>query len=270
MIILDKTRNAGDMDQTIQVRIHGDKTVPTLIYLPGLHGNWTLVGSFRQALAGRVRFVEMTYPPTLTWSLVDYAHSVESILANHGITHGWLLAESFSSQVVWAMLARARFKAEGLILAGGFVRHPAQWGARLAERVAADIPFALLTSILFGYAKVARIRFRHSPETIAGIQEFIARLTEEERRAARHRLHLVAQNDPREIARQALVPVYALTGVLDPVVLWPWVRSWLKKNCPALKDYRIFWWADHNVLGTAPQAAADQVVRWVTNERKMP
>jgi len=254
------------MDERIQIRIHGDQKLPTLIYLPGLHGNWALVGSFRHALAGRVRFAEITYPPTLTWSLEDYADSVESGLADQGITRGWLLGESFSSQVVWTMIERGNFTAEGLILAGGFVRHPARWGARLAERVAADISFGFLTRILFGYAKVARIRFRHSPEAIAGIREFIARLTEAERQAAKHRLHLVAQNDPRQIARRVAVPVFALTGVLDPVVPWPWVRGWLKKNCRNLKDYRIFWGADHNVLGTAPQAAADQVVRWMAGE----
>ena len=61
-----------------QLRIHGDASLPTLIYLPGLHGDWTLVGGFREAVDGRVRFVEMTYPRTLTWSLDDYAAAIEA------------------------------------------------------------------------------------------------------------------------------------------------------------------------------------------------
>src|SRR5947209_4789033 len=89
------------MDEPLQIRIHGDAPLPTLVYLPGLHGDWTLVSSFRAAVAGRVRFVEFTYPRTLTWSLDDYAAAVEVALLNHGVQQGWLLAESFSSQVPW-------------------------------------------------------------------------------------------------------------------------------------------------------------------------
>ena len=109
--------------EKLELRIHGDKSLPTLIYLPGLHGDWTLVGSFRSALRGRVRFVEVAYPRTLTWSLEDYAAGVETALAGQAIHRGWLLGESFSSQVVWPVLARSRFQVEGVVLAGGFVRH---------------------------------------------------------------------------------------------------------------------------------------------------
>ena len=160
----------------------------------------------------------------MTWSLDDYAAAVESELAERGITHGWLLGESFSSQVVWAIAARNTFRIDGIILAGGFVRHPLRWGVRLAERIAGGIPLALMTRILFSYAKVARFRYRHAPETLANISEFIARRTEPDRQAATHRLRLIAQNDPRDIARQARVPVYALAGLADPIVPWLPVR----------------------------------------------
>src|SRR5437870_12593318 len=112
------------MTEQLQIRIHSDASLPTLIYLPGLHGDWTLVTSFRLAIADRVRFVEFTYPRTLTWSLEDYAAAVEGELLANGIKSGWLLGESFSSIVAWAMIARNaagenRFDIEGLILANG-------------------------------------------------------------------------------------------------------------------------------------------------------
>jgi len=252
------------MPDEVQMRIHGADSLPTLIYLPGLHGNWTLIGGFRDALAGRVRFVETTYPPTLKWSLEDYAAEVEAALAGHGIAEGWLLAESFSSQIAWPIIRRKRFQVNGLILAGGFVQHPMRWGVRLAERLCGDISFAMIARILFGYAKVSRWRFRHSPETYRAIQDFIAHLTEAERQAAKHRLRLVVQNDACAIASQVSLPVYGLTGVFDPVVPWYWVRRWLKKNCRALREYKIIWHADHNVLGTGAKAAADQIVHWIS------
>src|SRR5678815_2708238 len=77
----------------IQLRVHGNSTLPTIIHLPGLHGDWTLLGPFRAALGGRVRFVESTYPRRLDWSLDDYAGAIEAALLEHGITSGWILGE---------------------------------------------------------------------------------------------------------------------------------------------------------------------------------
>lgn len=252
------------MPEQLQLRIFGDASQPTLIYLPGLHGDWTLISSFRRALRNRVRFVEITYPRTLTWSLEDYAAGVESGLRQHDITGGWLLGESFSSQVVWPMVARKQFQIAGIILAGGFVRHPIRAGVRFAERIAHSIPLTLLIRIMFGYAKIARFRYRHSPETLAGIQEFIERRTELDRQAAVHRLRLIAQNDPGAIVRNVNVPLFALTGLIDPIVPWFFVRRWFRKHCTVLREYRIIYHADHNVLSTAANASADQVVRWMT------
>jgi pimeloyl-ACP methyl ester carboxylesterase len=251
------------MDHTIQLHIHGDTALPTLIYLPGLHGDWTLVGGFRHALGGKVRFVEITYPRTLTWSLDDYAAAVETALANNGVTTGWLLGESFSSQVVWAMVARGKFAAQGVILAGGFVKYPMRRAVWLMEKITDRISTAALVWIIFGYAKMARFRYRRSPQTLAVIDKFIARRTELDRRAAQHRLHLVAENDPRPIACHVGLPVFGLTGLFDPIVPWPRVRRWLKKNCPALRDYKVILRADHNVLATASTESARQVLRWI-------
>lgn len=71
------------MSESLRIRIHGDAASPTLVYLPGLHGDWLLVTRFRLAVAGRVRFVEFTYPHTVTWSLADFAAAV---------VLGWLAA----------------------------------------------------------------------------------------------------------------------------------------------------------------------------------
>ncbi len=251
------------MEETLQLRIHGEASLPTLIYLPGLHGDWTLISGFRHAISGKVRLAEFTYPRTLTWSLDDYAAAVEAALAQNGISDGWLLGESFSSQVVWTMVTRGNFRAQGVILAGGFVKYPMRRAIRLAERITDRISTAFLVWIIFSYAKVARFRYRRSPQTLACLDEFVSRRTELDRRAAQHRLHLVAQNDPRPIVRQTGLPVFGLSGFLDPIVPWPLVRRWLRKNCPALCDYRVIRNADHNVLSTAPGEASKQILNWM-------
>src|SRR5260370_19887734 len=123
----------------------GDRGGLTLVYLSGLHGDWTLVGRFRRALRDDVRFVEVTYPRTLTWTLEDHAAAVEAALAEAGIARAWVLAESFSSQVLLHMADRKRFDIERIILAGGLVRHPLCWGVPLSERIAGAISLRLCT-----------------------------------------------------------------------------------------------------------------------------
>jgi hypothetical protein len=181
------------MEDTVQLRIYGEPSLPTLIYFPGLHGDWTLVGAFRQAVAGHVRFVEMTYPRSLDWSLDDYAAAIESALRQNEIADGWLLGESFGSQPLWAIIARGKFQATGIILAGGFVKHPMRWAVRLAEKLAGQVSLQLLVKVIFGYAKIARFRFRKSPEILERINEFVVRRTELDKQAATHRLHLIPE-----------------------------------------------------------------------------
>jgi pimeloyl-ACP methyl ester carboxylesterase len=251
------------MEEQLQLRVQGEASQPTLIYLPGLHGDWTLIPSFKRALGNRARFVDITYPRTLTWSLDDYAANLETALAKQGITRGWILAESFGSQILWPMVERGKFQIEGIILAGGFVKHPIRAGVRFAEKCGRGIPLRWLIWIMFTYAKIARYRYRHSPETRASIQEFIARRTELDRQAAIHRLRLIAASDFRDIAKSTKIPVFAITGAMDPIVPWFSVRSWLRRNCLTLREYKIIWRADHNVLSTAARASADQVVQWM-------
>jgi pimeloyl-ACP methyl ester carboxylesterase len=249
--------------ETLQLRSHPSASSTTLIYLPGLHGDWTLIGRFRRALAGRVRFVEITYPRTLDWSLEEYASAIGQKLNAEGIASGWLLGESFGSQILWPLLASGKLHVNGVILAGGFVRHPAIWGVRMAQHFARGVSLTLLTRILFGYARVARARYQGVPEVMQEVNDFIARRTELDRHAAVHRLRLLANSNFCSVAQQASVPIYALSGALDPIVPWFWVRRWLRTNCPALKDYRVIWTADHNVLGTGSKEAAEQILEWM-------
>lgn len=268
----------------LQMRVHGEDSLPTLIYLPGLHGDWLLVTRFRLAVAGRVRFVEFTYPHTGSWSLAEFADAVAAKLHEHGIAHGWVLAESFGSQVAWPLVAgggggeaadsplakvaaeprrQRTFQAEGLILAGGFTRHPWLAGVRAAEWACRRAPLGWLSAVVSTYAVIARWRFKQHPEVLAALREFKAGWGEPLREAAAHRLHLIATNDPRAVARSVTLPIFHLSGVLDPVVPWPPVQRWLRRECPGWRADRVVWTADHNVLGTGTRAAVAQVLAWM-------
>lgn len=252
----------------LQVRIDGDASQPTLIYLPGLHGDWTLLTAFREAARERFRLVQLTYPRTLSWSLVEYARAVSEALASRGVTRGWVLAESFSSQVTWAWLKTAQenatqFRFDGIILAGGFVRYPIWLNLRFAQFFMAIAPWFLWKLLFWAYLRYSTFRHRNAAANANSGREFIERRSPEDIAAMRARLRLIAGSDPRPIARKANCPIYQLAGVIDPIVPPALVNKWLRRNCPAFKGHRIIWPADHNVLGTEPAAALAQIEEWV-------
>jgi pimeloyl-ACP methyl ester carboxylesterase len=254
--------------EDLELRLHGPNRAPTLIYLPGLHGDWTLVGGFREAVAGAVRFVEITYPRTLEWSLEDYAEAVDDRLARAGVQSGWLLAESFGSQVAWSLIGRANrsFEVQAMILAGGFVRHPLPRMVGVCARVLNRVSLRSLHRSLRGYAWYARGRRGGSPARRAELEEFIARRTELDLKAAVHRLKLIQGTDLRPTAAATRLPVYYLTGFLDPVVPWPPVWRWLKRHCPGYGGGRLIGRSDHNVLSSV-RPAAGQVLAWMRVEK---
>ena len=256
-----------DVWSQLQTRVHGGAEKPTLIYLPGLHGDWTLVSSFRAAIKDRVRFVEFTYPRTETWSLRDHGEAILDALERRGISEGWLLAESFGSVLAWTLmeLAGSRpFKVQGIILAGGFVRYPIMPLVGFVQRVNRRLPLSALRWFCELYARYAKFRHRHAPETLDAVNEFVRRRVEPlDREAICYRYTLIRQSDAREMALTAGVPIYQLCGFFDPIVPWPLVRAWLKGECTHCRGWKLIWNADHNVLGTAPQAAAKQVLAWM-------
>ena len=251
---------------TLQIRIHGDPTKPTLIYLPGLHGDWTLVSSFRAAIKAHVRFVEFTYPRTVSWSLADHADAIVSELRKHDIHDGWILAESFGSILAWAVIEEG-FVARGVVLAGGFVRYPFMPLVQFAHYINRAMPNWALAAFCRFYAAYARFRHRQAPETYEAIAEFLRRRTQPgDREAICYRYTLIQQSDGRKVACALTVPIYQMIGFFDPIVPWWAVRKSLLRGCRSYRDWKLIWRADHNVLGTAPNAAANQVLKWLNDK----
>jgi pimeloyl-ACP methyl ester carboxylesterase len=252
------------MAEQLEIRIqNGDG--PTLIYLPGTHGDWTLNTAFRREINGRVRFVEFTFPRTLEWSLADHANAIEQKLLENKIERGWILAESFASQVAWAWIAQnsKQFQIEGIILAGGFVRHPMIPAVHLAKFLTRHMPLSLLKVILWFYTIYARARDGNLAEVREALREFVQRRTREDLLAAAHRLDLIALSDLCPLARKSAIPLFYLTGLIDPIVPWPFVQPWLRKNCACYRDWKIIFTADHHVLGAAKKSS-EQILKWMS------
>lgn len=251
--------------ERLRVRVHPPQSRPatTLIYLPGVQGDWTLITPLRLALERRFEWVEMTYPRHPHWQLSEYAEAIEAELLGLGIQGGWLLGESFGSQVMWELVRRGRLRYDGLILAGGFVKYPSPRLLDLAQWIAPRLPATFLRAMLRGYVLYGSLRFRGAPEAMRGVHDFVARRTPADMAALEHRFRLIAGADPRDVASQTSIPVHHLYGALDPIVPWPPVARWLSANCPALRGSRRIAACDHTVLATAAQASAGQICQWL-------
>jgi pimeloyl-ACP methyl ester carboxylesterase len=267
-----RRRDADTFEKSVEIRVHGHADQPTLIHLPGLHGDWTLLGPFRSALASRARLIEFAYPRRQDWSLEDYADAVQIALSERGITRGWLVGESFSSQIAWHLCARrpdeneyhAAFRPDGLVLAGGFVRHPWPWGVRLAHSTSRAVSPWLLRRLCGLYSRLAARRYGDCPEIIADLAEFVERrASESDRRAITDRYRLISENDLRPLVQRIDRSVFQLSGAWDPIVPWWQVRRWLRRYCPGYRASTIISRAGHNVLLSAPQESAEQILDWI-------
>jgi len=261
-------RTASTLEWTTgEIRIHGAAHLPTVLYLPGLHGDWTLLHRFRECLCGRARLVEVIYPRWFTGTLSEQAVSLREALLKRGVDQVWILAESFGSQLAWALLdpghPEPRFRVDGLVLAGGFVRHPWVGGVRLTQGICGRIPMRLARGILEMMRPLIQWRLGFSLGGYQASREFITRRTEEDRCAAVHRLNLIASTDLRPIAAATTLPVWYLTGFFDWVVPWPPVLSWLRQHCPGWRGYRVLIACDHAVLVTQPRDSAKTVLDWI-------
>ena len=105
----------------VKITVNDEGLTPILVYLPGIHGDASLGKEFRKFIAGKICFVEIEYPPNEHWELDDYANSIISALNLIGIKECWLLAESFGSQVSFAIASKSDIKFNGIILAGGLL-----------------------------------------------------------------------------------------------------------------------------------------------------
>jgi pimeloyl-ACP methyl ester carboxylesterase len=248
--------------EQIEYQVSGPNDLPKLIYLPGLHGDWSLLSGFRANVYGSVQLIEMRYPNTRSWTINDYSNAIMKILFDINVNSGFILAESFGSQVAWALLANG-YKPKAVILAGGFVRYPFISILKNVKLIFRAIPYSILRIMLKAYALISRLRYLNARENFDNMTEFLRLRTDENRLAACHRLELIKRCDFRDMISHTDIPIFYLSGFWDPIVPWPFVISWLKDNCNSFCASKILINADHLVLATAPKDSANLIINWI-------
>lgn len=266
-------------EEPLLIRIHGNPGGPTIVYLPGIHGDWSMIGDFRRQVLPHYCFVEFTYPRTTTWSLQQYGEAVLEKLAEHGVSHGWVIGESFGSQVAWKLLelqraAPEKFTPEGFILAGGFVHHLTVAGFTFFGKKI-QLPLQKQFSLLRFFGRRILHRCLKDPLVREEIAEFKARRSQLDRDAVWHRLVLSRENDLRPVAATTQIPVYCLSGLIDLAVIFPHTHYWLWRYCPGYRGARLLvnWelstlGSDHHILGHGRRSFR-VIDRWIQKNGKV-
>ncbi len=114
------------------------------------------------------------------------------------------------------------------------------------------------------YGRIAGRKAWDCPELAPDLEEFVQRrATEADRAAITARYRLISGNDLRPVAQNCRLPVFQLSGAIDPIVPWWHVRPWLRRHCPGYRESRIIAGAGHNVLMSAPHESVGQILDWV-------
>ena len=139
-------------------------------------------------------------------------------------------ANRLARNSLWALVARGKFQAQRNHSCRRFCQHPMRGAVRLAEKIAGKIPiykFFLVT--MFGLCKISPIPLSQCTGNACRDREFVAAgPAGPSGRAAPAAFD--CENDPCATAQSTKFPIFAFSGLLDPIVPWPLVRRWLRRK----------------------------------------
>ncbi|MCL5271004.1 MAG: alpha/beta hydrolase [bacterium] len=244
---------------------------PTVVYLPGVHGDWTPLGWLRPHLARATRLVETAYPRQAEWTLVDHAASLARLIGRLDGRPVHVLAESFGSLVGWQFALDYPGCAASLILAGGFTRppHPFQVGAaRAGLRL---VPRRVFEKGMDLYlARVAHYAGAPVPGLDGATPPFAAVRGRRGRRALMNRLRLIQHADFRGRLNEIGMPVAYLGGAADRIVPVREEVAVLERVLAPVCRFRsrIIPGAPHPILPACAREAARFVMEWINSVAK--
>lgn len=253
-IAFESERVAAGVPDSILHRLSGPEDAPVVVYLPGLHGDWTPLNRTRLHLSRHFRLVELSYPQRAEWDLADYADAAEERLTELGLGPVHLLGESFSSLVCWELLRRHPRRALSLTLAGGFCQPPHPRGLRLLALGFGVLPGALWNRGVEAYCM--SLAWRARPVAGDAQQEplFFAARGRRGLRAMRKRLAIIQSADFRSLLGELTLPVGYIGGGSDPIVPVRREIETLRRGLPAACRFRwrLVDGAPHPILPARP------------------
>ena len=197
-------------------RAAGDPNAPPIIYLPGVHGDWTAQGRARPILTRDFHLVETAYPRIEKWSIDDFAHALKDLLDGLEIESAHIVGESFGSLVAWQFGIAHSERVRSFTLVGGFSRPPRFRVAAAAAAALKTVPTNLLESAIDLYVAGKSAVGQHRATFNSGA--YPATRTLRGQLAAAKRMEIIQGSDFRKQLQEVPFPVRYIGGARDIVV----------------------------------------------------
>jgi 3-oxoadipate enol-lactonase len=250
-------------------QVTGPEEHPPLVYLPGVHGDWTPLGRARSLLNESFQLVEAAYPRVAHWSLADFSQALESLLDALKLDSVHLVGESFGSLVAWEFGLTHPRRVRSLALVGGF-SHPPSRTAGLAKHALSLVPTALFETGVDMYVahKNRRGEPRHPPGE--GVPPYAAVRTASGRRATANRMRLIQRTDFRPLLSQVAFPVRYIGGEKDRLVPVQRELRTLQQHLPAICNFqgRVLPGAPHMIIVSHPEQTVEHLAEWVSQAER--
>ena len=241
----------------------GDPRAPPILYLPGVHGDWTPQVRARSMLSRDFHFLETAYPRIENWSIDDYGHALKELLDGLGIESAHIVGESFGSLVAWQFGIVNPGRVRSFTLVGGFSRPPRFRVAAAAAAALKSLPTNLLESAIDVYVagKSAAGERRETFKSGA----YPATRTPRGRRATATRMTIIQESDFRDQLKEIDFPVRYLGGARDIVVPVRREIATLLARLPPHCDFQsvLVAGAPHAIIVSHPQQTVEHISRWV-------
>ena len=244
-------------------QVTGDPNAPPILYLPGVHGDWTPQVRARSILGRDFHVVETAYPRIENWSIDDYARALKELLEGLRIDSAHIVGESFGSLVAWQFGIANPERVRSFTLVGGFSRPPRFRVAAVAAAALKSLPTGVLESAIDVYVagKSATGERRETFESGA----YPATRTPRGRRAAANRMTIIQESDFRDQLKEIRFPVRYVGGARDIVVPVRREIATLLAHLPPHCDFqsKLVAGAPHAIIASHPQQTVEHMARWV-------
>lgn len=247
-------------------QVSGSEDVPPVVYLPGIHGDWTPLEGARPRLNAKVRLIEAAYPRVDHWTLNDFADALDALLDDLGLQSAHVVGESFGSLVGWQFGLTRPDRVRSFVLIGGFSQAPnrrsvrsAKWALRLLPTFAFEK--GIDTYVSYKSRKGER-RPSHGPE----IPPYPAARTRRGKRATMNRMTIVQRTDFRGHLDKVTFPVRYIGGEMDRVVPVHRELATLAELLPPHCEFdaRLLARAPHAIIASHPEETSAHICDWVS------
>ena len=246
-------------------QISGPEDAPAMVYLPGVHGDWTANESARTHLSRETRLIEVAYPRNAAWTLADFSNALRRLLDRLNLTSVHVAGESFGSLVAWETAFGHPELIKSLLLVGGFAQPPAYRVATSAKWALRGMPTFVLETGIDIYVYYKDLKGERRLGRRSGVSPYPAVRTRKGKLATASRMGIIERTDVRERLHRLQQPVRYIGGDSDSVIGVHRELSTLRQHLPPHCEFKseLIQDAPHAIIASHPEHTARTLTRWI-------